>query len=358
VPDGTSNKAAWRNGVAGAVLAVAVIAVAAGAGYVMGWRVIHQPLAPSCVADAAIDSTTRASLDQAALGFVNAVSGGNPVDAYAMLAGDTKGAVTPDKFLAALRASLGPVAPFSEIRVVHAYFVRVPPSGANQRVICGNLDRPDGWVAVTAKPIPEQAHVIVDANSKQGRWAFVLWLVPEQGWRIEGFNFTATGMGGKSLDDILALARTQADQHHDFDAVLLYGAAAQLATRGNNLQLGIESEIQDRIAKLPIPAFLQGKPPLTWKVGDNSYKIDNIGAAGVGDKLYLAITWELSPWLSDADADTRNRLFIGNFVKAVPQYAAAFAGLVLVARDNNGNHAYRTVATNQTEPGPDAKPAK
>jgi hypothetical protein len=358
VADGTSNKAVWRNGAAGAILAIAVIAVAAGAAYVMGWRVTQQTMAASCVADGAIDATTSKALDQAALDFVATVSGNNPIGAYAMLAADTKGAITPDKFLAALRPSLEPVAPFSEVHIAHAYFVRLPAGGANQRVICGNLDQPDHWVAVSAKPIPEQAHLIVDATAQHGHWAFVLWLVPENGWHIEGFNFTATGMAGKSLADIVGMARDQHAQHHDFNAVLLYGAAAHLASRGGDLQLGIEPDIEDQIAKLPIPGFLKGKPPLNWKIADNTYKIDNIGAAGVGDKIYLAITQELSPWHSDADADTRNRTLIQDFARAIPEYSAAFSGLILLARDESGSHLYRTVATNQAEAKPaDAKPA-
>lgn len=234
--NGNSGGTYWRAGVTGAVLAVAVVAVLAGAAYVMGWRATYQPMAASCAADDAIDGSTRQALDKAALDFVSAASGSNPIDAYGMLAGDTKGAITPDQFLAALRPSLDAVAPFSNARVAHAYFVRAAESGANQRVICGSLDRGDHWVAVTAKPVSRQAHVIVDAQAKGGGWAFVLWLVPENGWKVEGFNFTATGMGGKSLDDLLKMARTQHDQHHDFDAVLLYGAAAHLAGRGKDLQ--------------------------------------------------------------------------------------------------------------------------
>src|ERR1700685_1490935 len=159
VTDGSSSNAVWRGGAAGAVLAIVVVAAVAAFGYATGWRLSRQPVTASCVADDAIEAGTRKALDPGALDFVNTVSGSNPIGAYAMLADDTKGAVTPDKFLAALRPSLEPIAPFSDVRVAHAYFVHAPATGANQRVICGNLDRPDHWVAVTAKPIAEQAHL-------------------------------------------------------------------------------------------------------------------------------------------------------------------------------------------------------
>lgn len=349
-----ANQGSWRGGIAGAVLALAVVAVLAGIGYVLGWRVTYQPMTASCTADDAIPGGTRQALEKAALGFVNAASGANPIDAYAMLAADTKGAVTPDKFLAAMRPSLEAIAPLTDIHVVHAYFVRAPrDGGARQRVICGSLDQAEHWVAVTAKPIPEQAHLIVDATAKGGHWSFALWLVPEGGWRIEGFNVAAATMGGKTLPEMVTAAQAQRDLHHDFNAALLYGAAARLASRGNDLQLGLESDIQSQLGKLPIPSYLQGKPPLNWKIADNTYRIDNVGAAGVGDKLYIAITQELSPWHGDNDADTRNRSLIRDFAKAVPEFSSAFSGLILVARDGAGTHAYRTIATSQGE----AKPA-
>ena len=349
-----AGRTSWRGGVAGAVLALVVVAVVVGAGYTLGWRITHQPMTASCIADDAIDAGTRRALEKAALGFVDAASGANPIDAYAMLAADTKGAVSPDKFLAAMRPSLEAIAPIGDAHVVHTYFVRAPrDGGARQRVICGNLDQPDRWVAVTAKPIPEQAHLIVDATAKGGHWSFTLWLVPEAGWRVEGFNVAAAAMGGRTLDQMVAAARAQRDLHHDFNAVLLYGAASRLASRGNDMQLGLESDIQGQLGKLPIPAYLQGKPPLNWKIGDNTYRVENVGAAGVGDKLYLAITQELSPWHDDNDADTRNRTLIRDFVKAVPEYSSAFAGLIVMARDETGAHGYRTIATNKAE----AKPA-
>lgn len=353
--EGGQGNQGWRGGVAGAIVAIVVVAVAAGVAYEMGWRVVQQPTAASCTADDAIDGTTRQALDKTALDFVKTVAGANPIGAYGMLAADTKGAITPDKFLAALRPSIDAVAPFSDLHVTHAYVVRDASGSERQRVICGSLDRADHWVAVTAKPVPEQAHLIVDATGKGGHWAFVLWLVPESGWRIEGFNFTATAMAGKTLDQLMALAQAQHDQHHDFNAVLLYGAAARLATRGSDLELGVESDIQSRLGNLPIPAYLRGKPPLSWKMGDDTFKIDNVGAAGVGDSLYLTITQELSPWHSDNDADTRNRLLIREFTTAVPEYSAVFGGLILVARDDAGTHFYRTVATQGPAGAPPTK---
>ncbi|HEY5208746.1 MAG TPA: hypothetical protein VIJ42_04785 [Stellaceae bacterium] len=337
----------WPAAALAAGLVVAIVAVAAGIGYWQGWRLSYQPVLARCTVDGAIADGTRQVLDQTALKFVNTVAGINPVGAYGMLTTATRTAFSPDKFLAALRPSLEPVTPFSEVRVAHAYFIEAASGGRDQRVICGHLDQPDHWVAVTAKPVPEQAHLIVETAAKGGRWAFVLWLVREGDWRVQGFDFTAMGMAGKSADAILAMARQERARHHDFNAVLLFGAAQHLVYRGTDVQLGIAPAIDAEIAALPVPAYLRGRPPLGWKFGDDTYHIVNIGAAGAGDKMYLAITQELAPWQGDEDADRRNRGLIADFVKAVPEYADAFAGLVIVARDPDGTHLFRTVAANQ-----------
>lgn len=350
-----SIESGWRNGAAGAILAVVVIAILASVAYVMGWRVTYQPAAASCLADDAIDRSTRDVLERAALDFVNEAAGKNPIAAYAMLANDTRGSVTPDRFMTALRASLDPVAPFSRVHVTHAYFIRASAGGATQRVICGNLDQPDHWVAVTAKPIAAQAHLVIVAAARGDQWAFVLWLVPENGWKVRGFNFTAASMAGKSPSDLIAMAHAQHALHHDFNATLLLSTAAHLAARGNDLQLGIQPHIEDQMTKVSIPQLLQGKLPFNWKIGSETYKIDGIGAAGVGDKIYLAITQELSPWHSDDDADTRNRILIHDFITAVPEYSASFSGLILLARDERGGHVYRTVATYRRQDQPAKK---
>jgi hypothetical protein len=271
------------------------------------------------------------------------------------LADETRGSVTPDKFMAALHASLDRVAPFSQVHVTHAYFVRAAAGRTTKHAICGDLERPDHWVAATAGPIPAQAHLVIAAAAKGDQWAFALWLVPENGWKVAGFNFTPASLAGKSPSDLVAMARAQHALHHEFNATLLLSTAARLAARGNDLQLGIEPDIEDQMTMLSIPALLRGKPPLNWKIGGDSYKIDGIGAAGVGDKIYLAITQELSSWHSDNDADTRNRVLIHDFITAVPEYSASFGGLILLARDESGGHLYRTVATFQRKDQPAKK---
>lgn len=341
-----SQGGSWRAGGIGAAAALVAIAAIAGLGYGAGWR-LHRPApAVACLVNGAIASATRQALDRAALDFVAAVSGKDPAAAYAMLAAPTRDAVSQDKFNAAVHGSLDAVAPFRDVQVTDAYFIRMAPGADARSVACGA--DPSGVVAA-AKPLPQQAHIVVVANSKQGQWDFVLWLVPEKGWRVAGFDFVATEIGGKSLAALRAMARDQHAAHHDLNAMLLYEAAARLAHRGPNLALPAAQAIRSQLATLPVPAYLHGTAPLHWRIDGDDFTVDNIGAAGVGNKLYVAVTQELSPWRDDADADTRNRLLISDFTRAAPEYAASFSGLIVLARDHAGAHVYRTVATGEAQ---------
>lgn len=336
----------WRAGAAGAGLALFAIAVIAAVGYGAGWRLNRPAPAAVCLVDGAIAAPTEQALDQAALSFVAAVSGKDPGGAYAMLTAATRDAVAQNKFVAALNGSLDAMAPFREVKVAHSYLIEMRSGASAQRVRCGAAE---DEVTVSTKPLPRQAHLIVAADAAQGRWYFVLWLVPENGWRVAGFDFVPAEIAGKSLPALLAMARDQHAAHHDFNAALLYGAAARLATRGANLELAVAPTIRNELAALPVPDFLRGKAPLHWRIDGDNFTINNVGAAGVGDKLYVAITQELSPWHDDADADTRNRLLISDFARAAPDYGAVFGGVIVLARDHGGSHLYRTVATGEAQ---------
>lgn len=117
-------KVGMRVGIAGAGIAIVIVAAAGGIAYSLGWRLSYQPVVASCVADDAIPGDLRAKFDQAAHGFINSATGANPISAYALLSAETKASVPPDKFMAVLRQSLDPVEPFTDIHVQHAYFVR------------------------------------------------------------------------------------------------------------------------------------------------------------------------------------------------------------------------------------------
>jgi hypothetical protein len=304
-----------------------------------------QPFAGSCKTDSEISAKDLAAVDKAAIGFVQDALGPNPAAAYSNFTAEAKQNVNSEKFVSVFKQGVQPMGPFKNLRVAHTYLAQVTGGSEEQRVVCGNLSSPETWVAVNAKPGPAQAHVIVEAQTLNNSWAFVLWLLPEEGnWHIQYSQAMATAMVGKTAEDLQRMAESEMHENHDFNAYILYTTALQLAARGPFLQLGIQPEIQKGLESLKPPPVLQGRLPFDWQLGQASFKILNVGPIGVGQKIYLQIDQEIEPWADNNDADKKNHELISAFSKSFPEYKHAFAGLVARAHERGGNRLFGTVS--------------
>jgi hypothetical protein len=206
------------------------------------------------------------------------------------------------------------------------------------------LSSPKGWVAVTARPGVEQAHVVVEAQTLNNGWAFSIWLIREsEEWRVQYFQVGTISIAGKSAEDLWTLARSEKQRQHDFNAFVLYATALQLAWRGPNLQLGILQDLRGEMASLRVPNRLQGQPPFLWRFDEESFEVSNVGPIGIGGKVYLIITHHPEVWPDDKAVDQRNRELMAAFKQAYPEYADVFAGLIVEAREKAGMRSYRTV---------------
>jgi hypothetical protein len=320
----------------------AIIIVALG-GVIVDRPAVAQPILATCATGDEIPADKRVAIEQAGLRFVQALVSFNTEVAYTELSSGAKQAVPRDKVAALIAQAIQPMAPFSAARVAQIHLVRAETSAPTARVLCGSLARPEDWVSVAAKPIAEQAHVLIDAQTKNNGWTFALWLVPEQDWRVEYFTVVPSTMVGKTARDLWDIARSEQQSKRNFNAAMLYMAASQLASRGPNFQLGITSEMQKDMQKLQLPPQLQGQAPFIWKFGDHEYKILNVGPIGVGGKIYLTLTQETAPWGANQEADQHNRALISDFARAVPEYTNVFAGLVVGAKERGGNRLFNTV---------------
>jgi hypothetical protein len=304
----------------------------------------------SCSTDNEIAAEQRAEIEAVALGFVRNMVGTAPLAAYLSFTAAAKQATASDKFVALVKQAVQPLGPFSNLRIAQTHLLKSLGAGDGARMLCGISLRPEDRVTVTVKPAAEQAHVLVEAQTRNNGFTFALWLIADLGWNVESFHIQMSSMVGKTAQDILALARTERQDKHGFNATILYATANQMAYRGPNLQLSIDSEIKKEISTLQVPPELQGNPPFAWKLGDDSFKVLNVGLIGVGGKIYLAITQEVAPWAADQDADQRNRALISDFIRAIPEYAKVFAGLVVGASESGGHRLFRTVHENDRLP--------
>src|SRR5262245_2960290 len=330
-------------------LRVSLLAIMLGvAGTPPSGPVYAQLVLASCASDNEVTVEKRAAIEATALNFVRNMVGSNAPAAYEVLTAGAKQAIPFDQFAGLVRQVIGPMSPFTNVNVSHTYVVKAASGGANTRILCGNLGRPEDWVAVSAKPGTEQAHAVVDAQTRNNGFTVTLWLVVnDQNWRGEFFNMNASSMVGKTAQDIWQLARAEQNSKHLFNAAVLYATANQLASRGQNFQLGIDPEIKKEMSRLQVPRELQGNPPFAWKLGNDSFKIVNVGPIGVGGKIYLTITQEIAPWGADQDADQQNRVLIMEFIRSVPEYSNVFEGLVVGASEAGGHRVYRTVYENK-----------
>jgi hypothetical protein len=315
---------------------------------VVACKASSQFFSGSCKADGEISVKDRESVSQVALKFVQDALGSNTSDAYAAFTDDAKKSVPLQQFVSGFQNSINPMGPFKDLRVAHTYMPKLTGGAQEQRVVCGNLSSPETWVAVNARPGPAEAYVIVEGDTVNNTHAFVIWLIPEQGnWRVQYVQFATTTMVAKSADDLRTMAAMENEKQHNFNAFILYAAALQLADRGPFFQLGIRPEIEKAIGNVQRPPVLQGKAPFVWNYGKSTFRVLNVGAIGIGGKIYLLVDHEIEPWAEDKEADRKNRDLITAFAKAYPEYKEAFAVLVVRAHERGGNRGFGTVDQNQ-----------
>lgn len=316
-------------------------------------RVVAQPQpvqlsAATCRSDDEIPEKDRDAVDGAAMRFVRNALGAHPEAAYSAYTPEAKSSVSSEQFVAGVQQYLQRMAPFRNLHITHRYLARVSGGNQQQNVMCGNLSNANSRVAVAVKPGPAQAYVVMEAETLNNSWAFVVWLLPEQAdWQVQFFQPTISAMVGKDAADLEKMAASEKQKGHNLNSSILLVAAMQLAGRGPFLQLGIQQEIQEELRNAQVPRDLQGPPPFNWRFGSAAFKVLNIGPIGVGGKIYLNIDHEIEPWNDDKVADKKNHELIEDFAKAYPEYKSAFAGLVVRAHERGGNRGFGTVSENE-----------
>lgn len=306
----------------------------------------QQPVS-SCLVDAQIPAKDLAAIDRAAIEFVQAALSAKPETAYANFTAEAKAGITPENFAAVFKQAIQPMGPFINLHAAHTYLAQLSGNTQEQQVICGNRANAQSWVGVNTKPGLAQAHVLVEAETPNNTWAFVLWLLPEQGnWRVQYSQAMATTTVGKNVVELEHLAAVELQAHRNFNAYILYAAALQLAVRGPFLQLGIQPEIRKNLDSLKPPMNLQGGPPFDWQLGQKTYKVLNVGPIGISESIYLLIDHQMETWADDKVADAENRELIAAFSKAYPEYRQVFAGIMVRAHAREGIQSFSTVVAN------------
>lgn len=303
----------------------------------------QSPFMSSCAEDKHIEIAKGQAIHSVASDFLEKLLGPNPDGAFDMLSDEGKTNATPQQLKSQAMAIVQLFEP-KNISLQHTYLIQLKGKSPG-RVVCGtDFSKPDGWESLGAASVPEQAHVVMSAETRNNQLAFTLWLVPEQKtWKVQSFWVNVATLADKDSMQLWQLGRAQEAKGHNFNAAILYTAAAQVANRGPSFQMGIAQSISQDLAKLAVPSEIQGPPPFSWKNGDKTYKINGVGPIAVGGKIYLMIAQEVQPWGADEEVDGWNKELLGYFKLRFPEYSNAFAGLVARATERGGTRGYRTV---------------
>jgi hypothetical protein len=303
----------------------------------------QEPFAFSCGEDAHIDTPKKKAIDAVAMDFVQVVLGPTPSAAFDLMSKAGQAETTSQQLGGTAVAITRQFEP-KNVTLEHTYLIELRGKSPGRVVCATDLSKPAGWESLAAENVPEQAHVLLSADTRNNKLAFVVWLVPEQGkWKIQSFHLNVSTLADKDSFHLWEVARTQQARQHTFNAALLYAAAAQTADRGPNFQLGITQSISEDMSTLTPPVEIKGQPPYLWKDGERTYKVMNVGPIAIGGKIYVLIVHEVSPWRSDAQVDGWNKDLLGYFKRRFPEYSDVFAGLVARAIERGSNRGFGTV---------------
>lgn len=299
-------------------------------------------LAQSCRIDSQIPDTERAAIEATGLSFVNLVLAGKADQAYADFTADTKSHLPADGFAQMMAGARRSFQGVQGLHMGHDYLIADAEKGTAARVTCGDPGQTEQSVSVAVKPVPRQAHLLIEGNTTGDGFTFVLWLIDDHGWQVQNIYLGMSSMVGKSALDLWHMAQAQAKRRHSFNAALLYAAANNVAERGSDFELGFRPQLQDEMAGLKPPAALQGTNSLVWHLGGKAYKILAVGPVGARQKLYLMVNWQTPAWKDDQEAEARNRRLMTDFTRAYPEYAEVFAGIFLSEVERETGRGYRS----------------
>ncbi|MGA2022239.1 MAG: hypothetical protein ABSH02_16725, partial [Candidatus Sulfotelmatobacter sp.] len=181
------------------------------------------------------------------MNFVEAVLGPNPSAAFGFLSKAAQAETTSQQFDGAV-AVIRRFEP-KNVTLQHTYFIELTGKSPGRVVCATDLSKPDGWESLEAESAPEQAHVLLSADTVNNKLAIAVWLVPEQnGWKVQSFRVNVATLADKDSRQLWELARAQQALKRTFNAAVLYSAAAQTANRGPSFQLGIAQSISDEMS--------------------------------------------------------------------------------------------------------------
>jgi hypothetical protein len=303
----------------------------------------------TCHEGSEIQPRTRAVIEATALRFAKDALAGNVDSSYGQITGEAKKTMSRQQWTRVLD-SVKPLVPFDDLslrRVLNVSGWGFMSTRTSVAVCSGDSSHRDSTVSIALLNVRQQAYAVLETRGTQETWAVVLWLVPRTGgvWQVQAFHFTAVTVLGRSASDLVDEARQESRINHGLNAMLLYTAAAGLASRGPFYHSGVQDEIQQEGARIVPAAEFRSQPPFLLQGPKESFRIVRLAPVAVDKKLYLLISHVVS--LSDSGEIVQNNADLMTvFAMRFPEYSHAFAGLVVEATAPGGDRDWRTERAN------------
>ena len=275
--------------------------------------------------------------------FATELVGGEVAQAHAKMTDELRQYMPLEKFAASAQPNSTAFKSLSQIHVAQSFLVENGfMTGQGSFVICATgvntpMTPPEGRVFVMAKPIPKQAHVLVEARDQVGTWTFSLWLVPDHGsWLVQSFHLAPAYALDVSATDLFGKAKEQQQKAHALNAYLLYGEVSQLTYRGPNFQLGLWADSQRAAKELTLPPEVQGQPPFTWHLGKSVYRIRTIAPASDDRKLALYVSYQTDSNGGPKQIEDQNQELIHELRTTRSEYLEGFDSIIAEAFSGSG----------------------
>ncbi len=301
------------------------------------------PFVVTCSVDDEIARTDRAAPERAALDLVKSLVDGDVASVTAALSPEARSVAGPADVDRSVR-SVATMAPYTNLRIAHTYFIRVTGHDPIGSTICGKTLNDPGAVFLAVRAVPRQFHVEVTAHTRNNDWSAFVWLVPStSGWQALAFDMSMSASAGRSAQDLMALAVEQERRGHDWNAMVLGAGAELLSRRGGNATPVWKHDLDSRFSALRTPEELAGPPPLTWALGGKTYSIKSLRVLGIAGNLNLQILRRTETWPGDQAVDAENHHLLQALVQAHPELQDSFAAIVVTAIKPDETGSFGTV---------------
>ncbi len=293
----------------------------------------------SCAINDQIDGADRQAVAANANRVIADIQAGDGAKIFAAMSRAGRSSSTPEalsRTLASARAPQRATATVTDVYLLNG------AAASSSAIACLG----EGGTAVVQYSGGKQAHVLATAPAGPGKeQIFEVWQTFEGGdWKVQGFWTGLSRFADRDGQAYWAKAKAERARGHDFNATMLYAAAASTFERGPYYRPPVRDAFDADRNGLKRPPLLSGDPPFRWTLDGQPFVITRVESYGTDHDLGLMLHQpDIGP-LSNEQAEARNRRLIEAFRKHHPEWVDGFDFLA-ASTPTGPDRGFRTVFT-------------